>query len=150
MKRIALLLILAIPILLWECTMQPANPVEGVWEVQYTEWSNADTTYTFEKGDNKGQMKIYTAEHYLWVNQNPEMATSENNISAGGGGTYILKGDTLVETLVLAPWLSEIGKEVTLKYELKGDTMVQLFPYPGYESGVWKEWTGKEIYIRLE
>ena len=150
MRKIAFTFILLIPALLWECTTQPSNPIEGVWDAQYMEWSTADTTMIFVKSETKGQMKIFTKEHFIWVNQNPENASSEYNISAGGAGTYKLMGDTLVETFTLSPWLSEIGKPVASKVEVRGDTLIQIFPYPGYETGVWEEWTGKEIYTRLE
>ena len=136
--------------LLWECTCEPSNSIEGVWEAQYLEWSNADTTFIFEKSDTKGQIKTFTKGYFSFVNQNPDMDTTGRHIISGGSGIYTLLGDTLTEKMLLSPWPGMRGKPLSYQVKISNDTLFQIFPYPGCTAETWKEWTGKEIYIRIE
>jgi len=150
MRKTIFILILIIPFFFAECTKQVNNPIVGVWDLQYSEWSTADTSFICERSETVREIKVFTKEHYMWALQNPENIASGQDPTSAGAGTYELLGDTLIELLIISPWLSENGKKIPAKVEIRGDTMIHVFPYPGYETDIWKEWTGKEIYVRLE
>lgn len=149
MKKNNLVLILLIIIILIGCSCPSENPVDGTWDMQYSEWSTADTTFIFNKTDSAQQIKVFEKGHFVWLQQSLEDNPANLDLMVGGAGTYTISGDTVFEVLLICPWTNVQGKSYSSKIEVMGDTLIQQFPYPGDEPEIWKEWTGKEIYLRM-
>jgi hypothetical protein len=143
-------LALLFTVILLRCTYQADNPIEGTWDMQYSEWSTAYTTFVFNKSDSARQIKVFEKKHYVWLQQDLKDNPANRDFMIGGAGSYSISGDTLFEVLIISPWQDAQGKSLTSKIEINGDTLIHLFPFPGNEPEIWKEWTGKEIYIRME
>jgi hypothetical protein len=150
MKKLLFFPALLLTLLLVQCNSPVNDPFEGSWDMQYAEWSLPDTTFTFTKTDAKQQVKIFENGHFVWLQQDIHADSSNKDLTAGGFGTYIVSGDTIFEVLVLSPWPDVHGKSYSSKIEVRGDSLIQVFPYPGHEPEIWKEWKGKEIYIRIK
>lgn len=136
-------------IIVTRCSCPSDNPVEGTWDMQYGEWSNPDTTFIFKKTDSNQQVKVFENNHYVWLQQDLNADSTNLDFMVGGFGTYTISGDTVFEVLSLSPWPDVHGKSLSTKIEVRGDSLIQLIPYPGVTPEFWEDWTGKEIYIRM-
>ena len=72
--------------------IEPADPLEGVWELEsYYRFANEDTTFI---GRNNNEHKIYLDGHVMW-NHDPDPDSSEWH----GFGTYTFADGMVTETL---------------------------------------------------
>jgi hypothetical protein len=126
-----------------ECT----NPLKGVWAMQYAKFSYGDTTWVWEAGDVDKQTKIFTKEHWAYINL---FAKEDELLTAAGSGTYCLKGDTLTEHFEIMADKGSLGASVSYFIKIKGDTLIQKGPIEGTAPGSWGDFQLKEVYIRME
>jgi len=135
-------------ILLLSCTNQKKEILEGIWDMQYSEWKDQDSVvFLFQKGDLTCQMKAFSKEHYCWIQQNPANDTTSLGFTSGGGGSYKVTGDTITELVEMSPWKYDIGRSYTSTFKIQGDSLIQTFLEYTDEYG---NWSGIEIYKRLE
>ncbi|MBN1413741.1 MAG: hypothetical protein JW973_01470 [Bacteroidales bacterium] len=133
--------------LLSACTKKTENPVEGFWELQYYEWKSVDTIEVFKKHGLTRQVKVYGDSHFTWLQQNPVHDSAYLGFTFGGGGTYEMTGDTIVETNEMFAWKNGIGSKAIITYEIRGDTLIEKFPESEDDP---ERWTAIEVYTRLE
>ncbi|MBN2213647.1 MAG: hypothetical protein JW723_05330 [Bacteroidales bacterium] len=150
MKKALFLLFMVSPLFFTDCTNQKSNPVEGFWDLQYYEWTSPDTTVTFTRTELDRQVKVFGKEYFTFIIQSVKNDSLDMVVTDGGGGTYVLKGDTLVETIQLFPEKGALGYSMTYIIETSGDSLIQKGPINEDLPEGWKEWSGTEIYTRLE
>lgn len=150
MKKVLFLLIMASLFILTDCTNQKSSPVEGFWDLQYYEWTSPDTTVFFERTELDRQVKVFGKEYFTFIIQSVKNDSLETVVTDGGGGTYVLKGDTLIETIQLFPEKGALGYSMTYIVEISGDSLIQKGPINEDLPEGWKGWSGVEIYTRLE
>jgi hypothetical protein len=150
MKKILLFLAVVCPLLLSDCTNQKTNPIEGFWDLQYYEWKSPDTTVFFKRTELDRQIKAFGKVYFTFIMQNAKNDSLDLVVTHGGGGTYVLKGDSLIETIQLFPMKGALGYSMTYTIEVKGDTLIQRGPVNTDLPEGWTGWSGKEVYTRLE
>jgi len=149
MKKDLLFFIMICPILLLDCANQKEKSIEGFWDLQYQEWSSPDTTILFKRTELARQIKVFGKEYFTFVMQNPDNENSYLGLTHGGGGTYKVTGDTIIETYQMFPW-SGIGHSFAFTFEILGDTLIQKGPINKDVPEEWEKESGIEIYTRLE
>ena len=137
-------------IFLLGCTCEKENPIEGFWDLQYYEWSSPDTTVIFKRTEFDRQIKVFGKEHFTFTLQYLKNDSVRSLHTDGGGGTYAVKGDTLIETIQIFPGKDALGHSMTYQFKISGDTLVQTGPVTEDVPDSWKGWKGMEIYTRLE
>jgi len=150
MKKALFFLIVVSPFFFSDCTNQKTNPIEGFWDLQYYEWKSPDTTVLFKRTELDRQIKTFGKEYFIFVIQTTKNDSLDMVVTDGGGGTYQLKGDTLIETLQLFPEKGVLGYAMTYTIEVKGDTLIQKGPINTDLPEGWAGWSGMEVYTRLE
>jgi hypothetical protein len=150
MRKVKFIIALMLAFIVLKCTYQPGNPIEGFWDMQYAEWSTADTTFVFMKSESNQQVKVFERNHFIWLQEDLKADSTNQDLIIGGFGSYTMSGDTVFEVLEMSPWPDDHGKSLSSKIEIRGDSLIQTFPFPGDTPEMWEEWTGKEIYVRID
>jgi hypothetical protein len=150
MKKILFFAVMVCPLFFSGCTNQQSNPIEGFWDLQSYEWTSPDTTVFFHRTDLDRQVKAFGKEYFTFIIQNSKNDSLDMVVTDGGGGTYQLKGDTLVETMQLFPEKGAIGYSMDYIVKISGDTLIQKGPVNTDLPEGWEGWSGVEVYTRLE
>lgn len=150
MKKNLFFLVMFSPFLFSDCTDQKSNPIEGFWDLQYYEWISPDTTITFTRTEFDRQIKVFGKEYFAFTNQMSKNDSLDMVETYGGGGTYVLEGDTLTEILQLFPGKNAIGYPISYIIEITGDSLIQKGPVNEDLPEGWEGWESMEIYTRLE
>jgi hypothetical protein len=137
--------------LLAACTQQVGKkgPLEGVWKMQHARFSYPDTSIWWEADEMNMQTKIFTEGYFAFVNLYPS-DDEDGSGSTGGSGTYIVMGDTLIETMEIMEGKASIGASVAYLVTISGDTLVQEGPIAGTAPDAWEGFQLKEVYLRVE
>jgi len=149
MNKGLLFFIMICPILLLDCANQKEKSIEGFWDLEYQEWSSPDTTILFKRTELARQIKVFGKEYFTFIRQNPDTDSTYLGLTHGGGGTYKVTGDTLIETYQMFPW-SGIGHSFTFNFEILGDTLIQKGPINNDIPEGGERWIALEVYTRLE
>ncbi len=131
-------------------TDEPANPLEGFWEMQYSEYTTADTLMIWKEDKLHKMTKAYGKENIIFLNMRPSPGDSAGLETRGGKGTYELRGDTLIETIELWPGEAMIGESIYFKFEIRGDSFIQKGPITEYVPLGWEDFHLYEVYTRRE
>ncbi|MCJ7450076.1 MAG: hypothetical protein MUO72_20575 [Bacteroidales bacterium] len=92
MKRI-ILISLIIPLIIGSCTQQRSSPIEGTWQLVFSQAIAGDTISETLPGDYTGsQVKTWTKNYVMWVGHYTRLIDTVT-IDNYGGGTYKLEGD---------------------------------------------------------
>jgi hypothetical protein len=125
MKKIMLFCVMILGVI-FGCTQQKSNPIEGAWQV--VSWQNiAGDSLVWELGvDYIGtEMKIWSKNHFAFAGRYQRDTTFIDNC---GGGIYKLHGTHAEENILYFPDQSVVGTTIKLLYELKNDTLIQTWP----------------------
>ena len=97
-----------------------SNQLIGTWKLVYAEIREQDSV-TIKDTSTSEFIKIINKSHFAFFNQNLE----NSDDFYGGAGTYILDGNSYVETLNFIENNSFRGHTFSFNIEFKGDTLIQ-------------------------
>jgi hypothetical protein len=124
-KVIFLLMIL---IIILSCTQQESSPIEGTWQLVFSQVVAEDTISATFPGDYTGsQVKTWTKNYVMWVGRFTQL-TDTVTIDSYGGGTYKLEGDKFEEMLQYHTYKSNVGTTKRMLLEIRNDTLIQRWP----------------------
>lgn len=126
-----------------------STPIEGekgiigTWKLVYGEIRTEDSLEVKDLS-NTEFVKILNEDHFAFFNQVKDTADG----FYGGGGSYVLDGDTYVEQLDYVGVKEIRGHEFTFNVEIKGDTLIQSGIEDVPEAGIKRHIVEK--YIRIK
>ena len=127
MKR---LILIFCGFLVFTCTKQKEQGLNGVWQYVSGEYTFNDSTTTFTS-DDVNSMKIYSDTYYSMNTQNK---TTEEYFAHSG--SYALNGDEYTEVFKISKNPEMIGQSETFKYQINGN---QLKISSDWLKEVWKK-----------
>ncbi len=99
-----------------------ATELDGIWElVSFSNITGSDTTVIPNK-----QFKIYKGGHFMWIHRYPADPSGQKFNSGYGYGTFIVKKNTVTETITASNYPELIESPITVNYELNGNNELLL------------------------
>jgi len=113
-------------IVIFGCTQQKSNPIEGAWNLVYAQNIAGDTLVSKFPGDYTGtSIKIWSKGYVLYVGRY-KMDTAY--IDGYGGGPYKINGNMYEENIQYFTDQSYVGMTVKMLLEIRNDTLIQTWP----------------------
>ena len=147
MKKNAIIIGTLFLLILIGCKQEPANPIEGAWNLIYVKnIANDSVVSEFPTTYQGTDIKMWTKDNWSFVARYKQDTINWDNY---GGGTYTLNGNIYVENVIFHADKSYIGKKLRMLMTVKNDTLIQIWPVD--EKGeVNKSECHVERYIRLK
>jgi len=126
MKKSAVIIGTLFLLLLTGCKQEPANPIEGAWNLIYAKKIVNDSVVseyprTFQGSD----IKMWTKKNWSFVARYTQDTVTRDNY---GGGTYTLNGNIYMENIVFHADKNYVGRKLRMLMTVKNDTLIQILP----------------------
>jgi len=147
MKKIAIIIGTLFLLILIGCKQEPANPIEGAWNLIYVKnIANDSVVSEFPRTYQGSDIKMWTKENWSFVSSYKQDTITWENY---GGGTYTLNGTIYVENIIFHADKNLIGHKLRMLMTVKNDTLIQIWPVDE-EGMVNKSECHVERYTRLK
>ena len=113
---------LVVTLIISGCSQQKSSKIEGAWRTVYIRGvSNDSVYYSFPDGNSKGQIKVWSKDHFSFTGELKYGTFSDTY----GAGTFKLNGTQYEETLSYCYYKPYVGQTVKMTLEFKNDTLIQ-------------------------
>jgi hypothetical protein len=140
---------LIISLVIGSCTQEKNSPIEGTWQLVFSQAIAGDTISEILPGDYTGsQVKTWTKNYVIWVGHYTRLIDTVT-IDNYGGGTYKLEGDKFEEMVQYHLYKSNVGTTKRMLLEIRNDTLIQTWPADN-DWKINKSSYNVEKYVRLK
>jgi len=147
MKKTVLITGILFLLALIGCKQEPANPIEGAWNLIYVKRIVNDSVASqFPLTYQGSDIKMWTRKNWSFVAHYTQDTITTD---AFGGGTYTLNGNIYEENIVFHFNKDLIGQTLRMLMTVKNDTLIQIWPVDE-EGTINKSDCTVEKYIRLD
>ncbi len=143
MKNLTMILSVAVLMLAASCAQEEKSPLEGAWDLVYSEWPGHNLT--FPDRIQGSSIKFFSKEHFAYAGK---LNIDDVPMHFLGGGRYILDGNRYSEMIDYHRSEDIIGTTVRILIEIRGDTLIQ--KWPADDDWVLDDWHNVQKYVRME